>query len=279
MNDWDLAKDIATKALEYGKPLVKKGALVLDICEKIESKIEELGGKPAFPVNVSINRVAAHYTALPNDSLALEEGDLVKVDVGAHINGAIGDVAGTVDLGDHKELVQAAEDALKNIKEMIKPGIELREIGKKIQEIIQGYGFSPIKNLSGHELDLYTIHAGMTIPNYDNGDTTKLEKGQHIAIEPFATTGEGKVVEGGESGIYRLHNLKPVRDVGARKVIKFIQEEYKGLPFAKRWVVKKFPNANYILRLLEKEKILKHYPQLVEISKGLVSQAETSFTV
>ncbi len=279
MSDWEIAKKIATESLEYGKTLIKKDSLVLDICEKVEGKIRELGGKPAFPVNVSINRVAAHYTALPNDQTKLNNGDLVKIDVGVHVNGAIGDVAGSVDLGENKELVMAAQEALKSVKSLIKPGIELREIGRKIQKTIQDYGFSPIKNLSGHELGLYKVHAGMTIPNYDNGDTTKLEKGQHIAIEPFATNGEGKVVEGKESGIYRLERVKPVRDFGARKVIKFIQEEYKELPFAQRWIVKKFPHGNYILRLLEKEKIVKHYPQLVEISKGLVSQAETSFTV
>jgi len=279
MSDWENAKNIANSTLVYGRGLVKAGALVLDLCEKIESKIKELGGKPAFPVNVSINRVAAHYTALPNDILKLNKGDLVKVDVGVHINGAIGDVAGSVDLGNNKELVKSVESALENIKELIKPGTELRQIGKVIQKTIQEHGFSPIKNLSGHELGLYEIHAGITVPNYDNGDKTKLKKGQHIAIEPFATNGEGKVTEGGESGIYRMINIKPVRDLGARNMIKFINEEYKGLPFAKRWLVKKFPSYNYTLRLLEKENIVKQYPQLVEISKGMVSQAENSFII
>jgi len=279
MNDWETAKDIATKALTYGKSLVKEGVLVLNVCEKIEAKIKGLGGKLAFPVNVSINRIAAHYTALPNDKMSLSRGDLVKLDVGAHINGAIGDVATSVDLGNNKKLIQSVENALENIKELIKPGTELRQIGKVIQKTIQENGFSPIKNLSGHELGLYEVHAGITIPNYDNGDKTKLKKGQHIAIEPFATNGAGKITEGGESGIYRLINIKPVRDLYARNMIKFINEEYKGLPFAKRWLVQKFPSYNYILRLLEKENVVKQYPQLVEISKGLVSQAETSFTV
>jgi len=279
MSDWEKAKEIATSALSYGADLIKERVLILDVCEKIESKVLELGGKPAFPVNISLNRVAAHYTALPDDKSVVSKGDLVKIDVGVHVNGAIGDVATTIDLGNNKKLVEASQKALENVKALIKPGTELREIGRVIKETISSYGFSPIKNLSGHELGLYKVHAGVTIPNYDNGDVIQLEEGQHIAIEPFATDGEGKVIEGGESGIYRLDQIKPVRDFTARKVIKFIQEEYKTLPFAKRWVVKKFPNGNYILRLLEKENVIKQYKQLVEVGKGLVSQAETSFTV
>jgi len=279
MSDWEKAKEIATSALSYGADLIKERVLILDVCEKIESKVLELGGKPAFPVNISLNRVAAHYTALPDDKSVVSKGDLVKIDVGVHVNGAIGDVATTIDLGNNKKLVEASQKALENVKALIKPGTELREIGRVIKETISSYGFSPIKNLSGHELGLYKVHAGVTIPNYDNGDVIQLEEGQHIAIEPFATDGEGKVIEGGESGIYRLDQIKPVRDFTARKMIKFIQEEYKTLPFAKRWVVKKFPNGNYILRLLEKENVIKQYTQLVEVGKGLVSQAETSFTV
>lgn len=279
MDDWEKAGKIAAEALELGKSLIKVDALLLEVAEKIEAKIIELGGKPAFPVNLSINHIAAHYSPFPGDETRFKKGDLVKIDVGAHINGAIGDTAATIDLGDNKELAKASEEALKAAIEIFKPGTKFGEIGKAIQEKIKEFGFVPIVNLSGHGLDLYNLHAGVTVPNYDNGDEKELQDGQILAIEPFATNGEGKIIEGKPSGIYRLEHAKPVRNMNARKVLKFIAEEYKTLPFAKRWVVKKFPTAGFALRILENEKILHQFPQLPEKTKALVSQAEHTVKV
>jgi len=279
MDDWEKAGKISAEALELGKKLVKVDVSVLEVAEKIEAKIIELGGKPAFPVNISLNQIAAHYTPSHDDALRFSQGDLVKIDVGAHVNGAIGDTATTIDLGDNKELVKASEHALKSAIEIFKPGIKFREVGKTIQETIREYGFVPIVNLSGHGLDIYNLHAGITVPNYDNGDEKTLQEGQILAIEPFATKGEGKIIEGKPSGIYRLEQIRPVRDANARKVLLFIAEEYKTLPFAKRWLMKKFPTAAFSLRILENERILAQYPQLPEKTKALVSQAEHTVKV
>jgi len=279
MDDWEKAGKIAAEALEFGKKLIKVDASLLEVADKVEAKIVELGAKPAFPVNLSINHIAAHYAPFPGDETRFVKGDLVKIDVGSHVNGAIGDTAATIDLGDNQELVKASEEALKAAIEMFKPGTKLGEIGRAIQEKIKEYGFVPIVNLSGHGLDLYNLHAGTTIPNYDNGDERMLKEGQIFAIEPFATKGEGMIIEGKPSGIYRLEQARPVRDMNARKVLKFISEEYKTLPFAKRWLVKKFPTAGFALRVLEKEKILHHFAQLPENSKGMVSQAEHTVKV
>ena len=279
MNDWEKAGKIAAEALELGKKLVKVDVSLLEVAEKIEAKIVELDGKPAFPVNLSINHIAAHYTPFPGDTLRFVQGDLVKIDVGAHVNGAIGDTAATIDLGNNKELVKASEEALNSAIKIFKPGTKFREIGRVIQEKIKEHGFVPIVNLSGHGLDLYNLHAGITVPNYDNGDEKVLQEGQILAIEPFATSGEGKIMEGKPSGIYRLDQIRPVRDANARKILKFIAEEYKTLPFAKRWVIKKFPTAAFALRILENERILAQYPQLPEKTKALVSQAEHTVKV
>ena len=279
MDDWEKAGKIAAEALKFGKTLIKIDVPLLEVADKVESKIIELGGKPAFPVNLSINHIAAHYVPFPKDETKFLEGDLVKIDVGAHINGAIGDTAATISLGGNEELVMASEEALKAAIEIFKPGTKLGEIGKVIQEKIKEFGFVPVVNLSGHGLDRYDLHAGTIIPNYANNMTEELQDGQIFAIEPFATNGEGKIIEGKPSGIYRLEQVKPVRDMNSRKVLKFIEEEYKTLPFAKRWLVKKFPTAGFALRILENEKILHHYTQLPEKSKGLVSQAEHTLRV
>ena len=169
MKDWKKAGKIAREALIYGRDLIRTDASVFDVVEKIEKKIFNLGGRPAFPTQVSINEMAAHFTPIKDD-LKFKKNDVVKLDVGAHINGAIGDNALTVDLGDNKELLKASEEALKQAIKVVQIGTQLREIGKTIDETISGYGFKPIKNLSGHSIDIYEQHSGTTIPNYDYCD-------------------------------------------------------------------------------------------------------------
>jgi len=279
MEDWNKAGKIAAEALDYGKSLIKVDASILEVIKKIEEKIIKEKGGLAFPVNVSINNIAAHHTADFNDQDLLKNGDLVKLDVGVNVNGAIGDNALTVDLGDNKKLLEASKKALENALKIVGIGIEVRKIGREIQETIQSYGFSPIQNLSGHEIERYKLHAGLTVPNYDNGDKTKLSKGMIIAIEPFATNGEGKVIEGKLSGIYRLENKKQSRNLTARKIVEFVDKKYNGLPFSKREIFEKFGNSNFFLRILENEKIFYQYPELVEKSKGLVSQFEKTVLI
>lgn len=228
-------------------------------------------------MNLSLNHIAAHYTPSYNDETAFKEEDILKIDVGVHVNGCVGDTACSV--GNNKELIKASEEALKAAIKIFTPGTKIREVGKAIQEQIQSYGFSPIRNLSGHGIAEYNLHSGITIPNYDNGDEKVLEDGQIIAIEPFATTGQGVIEEGKPSGIFRLQQAKPTRSMSTRQLLKFVAEEYKTLPFAKRWVINKIPGATLALITMEREGMLHHYPQLPERSKGLVSQAEHTLLV
>lgn len=277
MDDWKKAGKIAAEALAFGKSLAKPGIKLLELAEKIEGKIIALGGKPAFPVNLSLNHIAAHYTPYPGDETLFKEEDILKIDVGTHINGCIGDTACTV--GKNRELIKASEEALNEAIKIFTPGTKIRDVGKAIQEQIQGFGFSPIKNLSGHGVAEYSLHSGITIPNYDNKDERVLEEGQILAIEPFATNGYGMIEEGKPSGIYRIHTVKAVRDMNARKLLKFLAEEYKSLPFAKRWLVSKMPGTNLALAILEREGIITQYAQLPEKNRGLVSQAEHTVLV
>lgn len=277
MENWEKAGKIAKECLELGKSLVKVDASLLEVAEEIEKKIFDLGGKTAFPVNLSINEIAAHDTPGINDERVFKKGDLVKIDIGVCVDGAIGDTAATVDLGNNKELVKASEGGLKEAIKIVKLGVGLNEIGKVIEETIKKFGFNPIKNLSGHGLDLYKVHSGFNVPNYDNGDESELEEG-YIAIEPFATNGGGKITEGKPSGIYRIERLKSTRNIIARNLLKFLSEEYKTLPFAKRWLKDK-KGFEFALSALEKEGILYQYPLLVESSNGMVSQAEHSLFV
>lgn len=277
--DWEKAGKIASEAREFGRKLIKEGVSLLEVTEKVEGKIVSLGGKLAFPTQISLNEIAAHYNAVVDDKIVFGK-DIVKIDIGVHINGAIGDTACTVDLtGENKDLVKASEEALKNAIKVAKPGVMLKDIGAKIHETITGYGFSPIRNLCGHGLGLFQIHEKPSIPNFDNGDEMELEEGDTIAIEPFATTGSGIVMEGKNSEIYRFVQRKATRNPNARKIMNFVEEEFKELPFSKRVLAKKFGNVTLPLLLLERDNILDQYKQLVEKTKCLVSQAEHSLVV
>jgi len=278
-SDYEKAGKIAKEVREWGKTLFKPGAKLLDIAEAIENKIREKGAEPGFPCCISKNSIAAHYSPFVKDETIVEKGDVIKFDSGVHVNGWVADNAITIEVGTKKytKLIEASAKALENAIKIVKPGIEVREIGKVIGKTIKSYGFEPIVNLNGHGLAEYVVHDHPTIPNFDNGDTTKLKKGQAIAIEPFATDGIGIIKDGKPCGIYELINPKPVRMPQAREVLKLIQEKYKTMPFSIRWI--KTPGAAFILNNLEKEGILKQHTQLPEKSGGMVSQKEHSLIV
>lgn len=278
--DFIEAGRISAEALEYGKSLIKKGNRLLDVTEKIEEKIFELGGKPAFPVQISCNEIAAHFCVTNDDKTLVFEDQLVSLDLGVHVNGAIGDNAYTIDLsGKWNDLVKAAQKALEEALKTAQVGTELRQIGKIIEDVIKSYGYNPVKNLSGHGLDVYNIHSNPQIPNFDNGDAFKLHEGMAFAIEPFSTNGAGRVTEKGHPTVFMLERKKPVRSPITREVLKEI-ESYHGVPFAERWLTKKFgAKAGFALRELNQLNMIHSFPPLVESSNGIVAQAEHSVLI
>ncbi|MBT3582387.1 type II methionyl aminopeptidase [Candidatus Woesearchaeota archaeon] len=276
------AGKITREAKIYARTLVKEGAKVLDIAEAVEAKIEELGGKPAFPVDVSLNDMAAHYNPHVNDKLVLKKGDLVKIDMGAHVDGYVTDSAFTVSIGKNKEnenLIKAGEEALAIAISMAKPGTEINKIGIAIEKKIKSYGFEPIRNLFGHAVGHWQVHGKPNIPSFDNGNTQKLKAGEIIAIEPFATTGSGYVKNGSGSEVYSLNSDGNIRQF--REVLLWIQSEFKTLPFAKRQVAKKFGKlkAALAIKLLLSKEIIKEYHTLPEDKGGKVSQAEHTIII
>lgn len=280
LDKYQKAGKISAEVREYGKGLIKKDASILEICNKVEERIFALGGKPAFPVQISLNQTSAHFCPEEDDLTILSE-QLVSLDVGVHVDGAIGDTAITVDLSDrYKELIKASDSALDNALKIIAPGVCLCEIGKEIEDTINSYGYNPVRNLSGHGLGIYNIHIKPNIPNFDNKDNTKLRVGQVIAIEPFATTGVGMIHEKGHSTLFSLVKPTHLRLDIAREVIKHI-ESYNGLPFTTRWLTKIFskPIVSYTLNKLQQEESIISYPPLVEVGNGVVSQSEHTLIV
>lgn len=269
------AGKIASQVRDYAKEIVKPGIPLLELAEKIEARIEELGGKPAFPTNLSIDEIAAHYTP-SHDDQALAHG-LLKVDFGVSIDGWPSDNSLSFDLDNSEEnraLIATAQEALDKALEKMRQGIPANEIGSIISETIEARGFNPVINLSGHSMEKDELHAGITIPNIDDRREVTLGPGLY-AIEPFATKGSGKVRDGKGSGIYQLQEKKKPRSPTARQVLEFIEKEYSTLPFCSRWIVKRLGNrALFGLAELESMGILHHFSQLIEVSGAKVSQAE-----
>lgn len=277
------AGKITKQVREYAKNLIKKDMLLFEIAEKIEAKIIELGAEIAFPINLGIDDNAAHYTPLLNDDK--KASGLLKVDIGISVNGYISDFAFSLDLTPEKKytkLIEASELALKKAIEEVKKKAgkaTLSGIGKQIQEAIESYGFSPVRNLSGHGLERYEVHSGITIPNYENKSEKELGEGA-FAIEPFATAGNGVVYDGAGGSIFHITRSGQVRDSFARQVIEFILNEKMTLPFSKREIQKKFGTRGLLaLRNLEQAGIINEFAQLVEESHSPVSQAELSLII
>ena len=271
------AGKIAQELCRYARSIVIKNRSLFEIATLIDYKIIELGARSAFPVNLSMNEIAAHYTPVFGDE-TLAHG-LLKVDIGIAVDGYIADTAFTVDLDNlevNKKLIEAAEAAVSASVSEFAVGKRLTEIGAEISKAISKFGFSSISNLSGHSIERFVVHAGWTVPNYDSGQKDVLEEGLY-ATEPFATNGHGRVRDGGKSGIYKINvdSGSGVRDRFARDVLAWIADEYKTLPFAGRWVHAKFGSRGMLaLRQLEQAGVLYQYPQLVEVSGGKVAQAE-----
>jgi methionyl aminopeptidase len=263
---------------------VQPGKLIIELCEEVEEEIRRLGGEPAFPCNVGVNDVAAHYTSDITDNARIPRDGVVKIDFGVHVNGYIADTAFTVALSpEHYPLVKAVEDALKAAVESIKPGVKAGEVGAAVEKTIRGWGFKPIRNLMGHKLERFTLHAGKSIPNVSDLNGTRILEGELYAVEPFLTTlnGKGSVIELGRGSIYRLHKEKGVRDMYAKELIKKIRSRFYTLPFALRWLRDEMDNPGFTSafgQLVAKGNI-KVYPILVEGGGEPVAQAEHTILV
>jgi len=285
------AGEIAKKTKLYAREIIKKGVKLIDVAEKIDAKILELGGGFAFPVNLSLNEYAAHYTPAPGDETVAE--GILKIDVGVSVDGFIADTAFSMDLtedGEFKEMIELNEKLAKEVIETVKSGMKVRDIGETVQGVMDGASekFAVIRSLCGHSIAQYRIHAGLTISNYRNNNSIVLED-VTIAVEPFVTTGVGDIFEGKGGGIYYLESDRPVRDRDARKVLEFIKENFGSSNFCARWLNKdgecvveegwSTTKIKFVLGTLVRAGILHEHPILIEKSRAPVSQAENTFVI
>jgi methionyl aminopeptidase len=279
-----LSGKILRESREKMKELVHEGIPVIKVCEKAESLIREKGGKPAFPCNVSINEVAAHYTSPPNDELKIPEKAIVKVDMGVQVDGYVTDTAFTACFNpEYSNMKSAAECALAAAIENIHGGMSISQIGMIIENTIKNRGFKPISNLTGHSVGRYLIHAGTSIPNVMQLSFGRIKTGKVYAIEPFVTlpNAVGRIENSAEVTIFRLVKSKSVKNPYTKKLLKYIEVNYRTLPFAERWLKGVLPVDKHCqaFKELVKCKAVTGYPVFIEMSRKPVSQAEHTLLI
>jgi methionyl aminopeptidase len=279
-----LSGRILRETREEMRSQVHENMPVIEVCEKVESLIRKKGGKPAFPCNVSINEVTAHYTAPPGDTTRIPEGATVKVDLGVHVDGYVTDTAFTACFSSEgRSMAATAELALKTAIDNIHGDMALGKIGALIESTIKNRGFKPISNLCGHSVGRYLIHAGTSIPNVAGFSPNKVRAGEVYAIEPFVTQPDaiGRVDDGPQMTIFRFLKAKSVKSDVAKKMLKHIETNFHTLPFAERWLIGVVPAEQHkaAFRELYAAKAIMGYPIFVEASSRPVAQAEHTLLV
>ena len=279
LDKWVKAGKLTWEAIEYAKKILKPGKTYFEVAEEAEGFIRKNGGEPSFPANLSANNEAAHYSPGIDDKKVIGEKDIVKVDMGAHIDGYIGDAALTVDLsGENSKLVEASEKALENALSLVKAGQHSRRISEEIANTIKGYGFEPIRNLGGHVISRWILHTGYSVPDFPANDF-ELKEDMILALEPFASMGKGLVHDGTFTSIFSIASSPRVRGQTARKVYAFAMDKFKTLPFSERWLTK--VSSGLSLKLALRELVtagsFTAYPILID--SGLVSQREVTMLV
>jgi methionyl aminopeptidase len=270
---------ILRETREEIKGFVRENMPIIEVCEKAEELIKRKGGKPAFPCNVSINEIAAHYTSPPNDEKRIPENSLVKVDIGAHVDGYVTDTAITICFNHElKDMVNTAEQALKRAIEAIQPNMPTSKLGALIEQTIKSRGYKPISNLTGHQVGRYLVHAGTSLPNVAHVSFTKVKLGETYAIEPFVTlqNAAGKVENSEEVTIFRFVRQKPLKNPYAKRLLEHIEENFRTLPFAERWLKDVISKEHYMeaFKELLASKAVMGYPVFIEASGKPVAQAE-----
>jgi methionyl aminopeptidase len=278
------AGKITREVREKMRITVREGMPIIDICEKAESLIRKKGGKPAFPCNVSVNEIAAHYTSPPQDKRTIPENSIVKIDIGVHVDGYIADTAVTVCFNpEYDDLVNTAKEALKKAVEILRPGLSTSRFGSTIQKTIKTRGFKPVSNLTGHLIGRYVIHAGKSLPNVFHISASRVKEGEIYGVEPFVTVAQaaGRVENGEEAHIFRYLKHRSLKDPYAKRLLSHIRKNFQTLPFTERWLQGCVPPSRYKTAFSEllSSKTLMSYPVFIEASGKPVAQAEHTILV
>ncbi len=275
------AGEIAGKVRAYGLSLITPGASYNTVITNILEKIQEYGAQPAFPPQIALNECAAHFLPEPDEDIIFKD-EVISLDVGVSVHGAIGDCAATIDLsGKYQHIVDASREALLEALKVIRVGAKISDIGKAIETVAQKHGLEPVRNLSGHGLGEYIVHTSPSIPNYDTGTNDTITAGMTFAVEPFLTNGKGLIYDAGNPKIFSFSQKRPVRSPITKEVLKKIIAK-NGLPFSMHELIDiKTPlfKVKYAIQDLLRNGIIQGYAPLIDENKGIVAQSENTVLV
>lgn len=287
------ASEIFIKVEKSLGELIKPDLKILDIAENIEKRIIEMGGTWAFPTNISIGNIAAHYTPNSNEETLFPKDKIIKIDFGVSVNGYIVDGARSFYFGDNDEqkaLIQVANDALDLAIKSIKPGLSISEITYKVHDYIKEHGFKPISNLHGHQIERWKLHGEKDLPFDPTIDVRgTFEPNEIYAVEIFVTTGSGYAETLDDTRIYSLPSIfagitkrvkLPIHIRAARDLFYWIFKTRKTLPFSIRHLQKKFDiqTIKIGIAILEQGGLLIKHPVLAE-KDAPVAQAEDTILI
>ena len=303
LTDYRHGAEAHRQARQYARKFIKPGMSLTDIANGIEDSVRALVGHQGleegdaqiagmgFPTGLSLNHCAAHYTPNAGNKMVLAQEDVMKVDIGVHVNGRIVDSAFTLAFEPkYDPLLAAVKEATDTgVREA---GIDVRmsDIGAAIQEVMESYevDLNPgkeqparvkcIRNLNGHNIDQYRIHGGKSVPIVKGGDQTKMEEGETFAIETFGSTGKGYVHDDMETSHYAKRADAPhvpLRVASAKSLLRSIEKNFGTLPFCRRYL-DRLGHEKYLLGLnnLVSSGIVEDYPPLCDVKGSYTAQFE-----
>ncbi|GJP54201.1 hypothetical protein CLOM_g13296 [Closterium sp. NIES-68] len=294
VNDLRQAAEVHRQVRMYMRRVIKPGMLMTDLCETLEDTVRRLIAANglqagiAFPTGCSLNWVAAHWTPNSGDKTVLQYDDVMKLDFGTHIGGRIVDSAFTVAFNpQYDQLLEAVREATNTgVREC---GIDVRlcDVGCAIQEVMESYEVTingktypvkAIRNLNGHSIGPYQIHAGKSVPIVKGGEATRMEEGELFAIETFGSTGKGYVREDLECSHY-MKNFDvghvPLRLPRAKQLLATIDRNFGTLAFCRRYL-DRLGETKYLMALknLCDAGVVQPHPPLCETKGSYVAQFE-----
>ncbi|KPJ11316.1 Methionine aminopeptidase 2 [Papilio machaon] len=279
---------------KYIRDWIKPGMTMIQICEELETTARRLIGEDglkaglAFPTGCSRNHCAAHYTPNTGDNTVLEYDDVVKIDFGTHINGRIIDCAFTLHFNPRYDpLVKGVQEATEAGIKASGVDVRLCDVGAAVQEVMESheveldgqvYQVKPIRNLNGHSIGPYRIHAGKTVPIVKGGETTRMEENEFYAIETFGSTGRGQVHDDMDCSHYMKNfdqQFVPLRLQSSKQLLNLINKNFGTLAFCKRWL-ERAGASRYAMALKDlcDKGVVDAYPPLCDIKGCYTAQYE-----
>jgi methionyl aminopeptidase len=300
-------KNISNKVYEYVKP----GLSVKEIIEFIESGVREetkynnlepLKCGIGFPIGIGINNCVAHYTLnyedIESNNKILDKNDIIKIDYGVHYNGMIIDSAFTLCFDEkYNEFIDLSKEATNYAIKQCGVDAILGEVGESIEEFIKSheliidrknYDINVMKDLSGHMIKPFEIHAGKAVPNIKINYPLRMNENEFYAIEPFITTGKGISILKEHKSHYMINKDFVNVDTKLKKddmyLLSLIKNNYSSMPFCQKWLSeliysinnknKNDYNITQILNKLEYKNIINSYPPIYDIEGSIVAQHE-----